>query len=123
MPIGKEFSKDLKEMMFCVILFVENEKNGPIIPLYNVNERLSAMLDISDRSIWNFKKEMNELQRQKDERESQRSRTRSITSSSIVQSHRKLTPSLSSSRANVNAPGALSPKKSRTQWKKVYSIE
>ena len=80
MPIGKEFAKDLKEMMFRVIFFVENEKNGPIIPLYNVNERLSAMLGISDRSISNLKKEMNELQRQKDERKSQRSRTRSTTS-------------------------------------------
>ena len=104
-------------MMFRVILFVaKSKKNGPIIPLYNVNERLSAMLGISDRSISNLKKEMNELQRQKDERESQRSRTRSTTSSSIVQSHQKLPPIIVITKSTFS-------KKSRTQWKKVYSIE
>ena len=114
MPIEKEFSKDLKEMIFRVILFVaKSKKNGPIIPLYNVNERLSAMLGISDRSISNLKKEMNELQRQKDERESQRSRTRSTTSSSIVQSHQKLLPSPS-----LSSPRALSPKKAEHSGRK-----
>ncbi len=90
------------------------KKNGPTIPLYNVNERLSAMLGISERAVSNLKKEMNELQRQEDERESQRSRTRSTTSSPVVQSHQKQTWSSSSPRASVNARGPLSPEKNRT---------
>jgi hypothetical protein len=67
MPKGIEFFKDLKQMMFRVILFLENEKNGPTIPLYNVNERLNAMLGISKQSILNLKREMKELQRQHDD--------------------------------------------------------
>ena len=47
--------------MVRVISFVKNEENGPIITLCNVNERLSAMLGISDRSVSDSKKEMNEL--------------------------------------------------------------
>jgi hypothetical protein len=111
MPTGKEFSEDLKQMMFRVILFVENEKNGPTIPLYNVNERLNGMLGISKQSISNLKKEMNEVQYQEDEKKSQLSRTRSTTFSSVVQPHRKQAWSSSSSRANVNVPVPLSPKK------------
>jgi hypothetical protein len=38
MPTGKEYSEDLKEMMFRVISFVENEKNSVSIKLYNVNK-------------------------------------------------------------------------------------
>ncbi|CAF4628513.1 unnamed protein product [Rotaria sp. Silwood2] len=122
MPKGKEFPKDLKEMMFRVILFVENEKNGPIIPLYNVNERLRAMFGISDRSISNLRKEMNELQRQEDERESQRSRRRSTTSSPIVQSHRKLTWSSSLPRPSANVPEPLSPKKAGHSGRKSIQL-
>ena len=54
---------------------------------------------------------MNEPKLQEDERESQRGRTRSTTTSPIMQSHRKLTRSLSSPRASVTVPGAISPKK------------
>ena len=56
MPTGREFSEDLKQMMFRVILFVKNGKNGPTIRLYNVNERLNAMLGISKQSILNLKR-------------------------------------------------------------------
>ena len=56
MPTGREFSEDLKQMMFRVILFVKNEKDGLTIPLYNVNERLNAMLGISKQSILNLKR-------------------------------------------------------------------
>lgn len=111
MPTGKEFSVDLKETMFRVISFVENEKNGISIPLYNVIERLSAMLGISQRSVSNLKKEMNELLSQQEERESQRSRTRSAISSSIVKTHRKKTPSSSSPRVSINVRASVSPRK------------
>jgi hypothetical protein len=51
MPTGHEFFQDIKQIFFNVIKFVEKEKFGAVIPLFNVNERLSSMLDISMRSI------------------------------------------------------------------------
>ena len=82
MPKGQEFSKDVKQTMFHVISFVEKEKNGSTILLYNVNERLHSMLGISKQSITNLKSEMRELQRQQDEEKSRELQTRSRTSSS-----------------------------------------
>ncbi len=60
MPTGYEFSQELKQLLFNVIKFVENEKNGPVIPLYNVNDRLESMLGISLASIARLKQEMRE---------------------------------------------------------------
>jgi hypothetical protein len=42
---GHEFSQDMKQIFFKVIKFVEKEKFGPVILLFNVNERLPSMLD------------------------------------------------------------------------------
>jgi hypothetical protein len=108
---GQEFSKDVKQTMFRVITFVEKEKNGPTIPLYNVNERLHSMLGISKQSITNLKDEMRELQRQQDEEESREHQTRSRTSSSVILSHRKQNWSSSSSAAKVSILTALPPRK------------
>ena len=58
MPTGVEFSQELKQLMFNVIRFVENEKSGTIIPLNNVNDRLQAMLGISLSSVRRLKEEM-----------------------------------------------------------------
>jgi hypothetical protein len=60
MPTGYEFSQELKQLIFNVIKFVENEKNGPVIPLNNVNDRLESMLGISLSSIRRLKQEMRE---------------------------------------------------------------
>lgn len=62
MPTGYEFSQELKQVVFNVIKFVENEKNGPSIPLYNVNDRLESMLGISLASVKRLKQEMIEEQ-------------------------------------------------------------
>ena len=58
MPTDVEFSQELKQLMFNVIRFVENEKSGTIIPLNNVNDRLQAMLGISLSSVRRLKEEM-----------------------------------------------------------------
>ena len=122
MPTGIEFSEDLKQMMFRVIQFMENEKNGPTIPLYNVNERLEAMLGISKQSISNLKREMKELERQhNDEEESGQNPTKAATSLSIKQPHRKQTWSSSPSRANVNVPAPLAPKKKDIVEERVFN--
>jgi predicted nucleotidyltransferase len=57
---GNEFSQEIKQLMFNVIRFVESEKNGPVIPLNNVNERLESILDISVSSVERLKKEIRE---------------------------------------------------------------
>ena len=67
MPKGQQFSQDMKQIFFNVIKFVEKEKLEPIIPLVNVNERLSSMLNISMRSIERLKNEMMAGKRKMDE--------------------------------------------------------
>ena len=62
MPTGHQFSQEVKQIFFNVIKFVEKEKFGPVIPLFNVNERLSSMLDISMRSVERLKSEMREIE-------------------------------------------------------------
>lgn len=47
--------------MFNVVKFVESEKNGLVIPLNNVNDRLQSMLEISSKSIKRLKKQMKEI--------------------------------------------------------------
>lgn len=58
MPSGVHFSIDIKKLIFRVIKFVENEKTGPSIPLYNCNARLVAMLGISEGALLKLKKEL-----------------------------------------------------------------
>jgi len=58
MPKGYEYSQEVKKVFFNVIKFVEEEKLGPVIPLFNVNERLSSMLGISMRSVDRMKSEI-----------------------------------------------------------------
>ncbi|CAF1141403.1 unnamed protein product [Rotaria sordida] len=70
MPKDYEFPQEVKQLMFHIINFVESEKNGPVIPLYNVDERLVKMLDISKRSVVRLKHELHQL-RQKEMNEQQ----------------------------------------------------
>ncbi len=60
MPTGCEYSQKEKQLIFNVINFVESEKNGWKIPLYNVKERLEAMHGISMRSVERLKREFRE---------------------------------------------------------------
>ena len=63
----KEFSLEFKQLAFSIIGFAEKEKNGTSIPLYNVTDRLVAMLDISRRSVFLLKNEMKELKEEQEE--------------------------------------------------------
>ncbi|CAF3142132.1 unnamed protein product [Rotaria sp. Silwood2] len=60
--------------MFHIINFVESEKNGPVIPLYNVTDRLVKMLDISEKSVRRLKQELHQL-KEKETNEKQRQET------------------------------------------------
>jgi hypothetical protein len=89
MPSGKEFSKEMKTILYRVITFVDSEKNGLKIPLYNANDRLQVMLGLSRHSISNLRQEMRELTEQQNksnekednENEEQSIRTRRQTTS------------------------------------------
>jgi hypothetical protein len=43
--------------MFNVIKFIDEEKNGATIPLYNVNDHMMGALQISHGSLVNLKNE------------------------------------------------------------------
>jgi len=62
MPRGQHYSQETKELMFNVIKFIEGEKNGTTIPLYNVNDRIMAALQISHGSLVNLKNELKQLE-------------------------------------------------------------
>ncbi|CAF5048130.1 unnamed protein product [Rotaria sp. Silwood1] len=62
MPRGQHYSQETKELMFNVIKFIESEKNGAIIPLYNANDRIMAALQISHGSLVNLKNELKQLE-------------------------------------------------------------
>jgi hypothetical protein len=97
MPKGEDYSIKGKQIMFRVIEFVEREKTGAIIPLYNTSNRLLAMLGISESSLFKLKKEIvDQRQKEQDEQEKQQQqqqlvRTRRQTTSSVEssRSHRK----------------------------------
>ncbi|CAF3934653.1 unnamed protein product [Rotaria sp. Silwood1] len=63
----KEFSLEFKQLAFSVIDFVEKEKNGSLIPLYNVTDRLEAILGVSRRSVNRLKQELKELKKEQEE--------------------------------------------------------
>ena len=60
MPKGYEFSQEIKQLMFNEIDFVESEKDGSVIPLNSVNDRLKSMLGIPMASVERLRREMRE---------------------------------------------------------------
>ena len=123
MPTGQEFSKDVKQIIFNVIKFVEKEKFGPVIPLLDVNERLSSMLDISVRSITRLKSEMREIEhdmmekKRKMDEEKQKVENQKLQVLSRLRNLPRRSSSLSSSSTiNINTtsidnPAPNSPRK------------
>jgi hypothetical protein len=131
MPSGKEFSKEEKTIFYRVITFVDLEKNGPKIPMYNANDRLQAMLGLSRHSISNLRQEMRLLsedqnksvseEEEEEEKADPRPRRRTTSDTQIKrtppQRHgrkRKRTWSTSSITTMTNvviSPLPLSPKK------------
>jgi hypothetical protein len=100
MPKGKDYGKDLKQLMFRIINFVENEKNGPVIPLFNTTDRLEAMLGISKRSILRLRCAMVNLKEEQKEDEDEdenededkiKLRRRTVSETSVLEKrlHRK----------------------------------
>ena len=90
MPRAQEFSKEFKQLAFSVIEFVEREQTDPAIPLYNVNQKLQSILQISERSIYRLKQEMKKLEVEEDKI---RTRRTSSGSSSSSTTNISITPS------------------------------
>ncbi|CAF1229266.1 unnamed protein product [Rotaria sordida] len=63
----KVFSLEFKQSVFCIIDFIEKEKNDPSIPFNNVTDRLVAILGISRRSVFVLKNEMKQLKEDQEE--------------------------------------------------------
>jgi hypothetical protein len=96
MPKGEDYSIKEKQIMFRVIEFVEREKTGAIIPLYNTSNRLLAMLGISESSLFKLKKEIvDQRQKEQDEQEKQQQQQQQL-----VRTRRQTTSSVESSRSH-----------------------
>jgi len=126
MPKGEDFMSHVKQLMFRIIKFVEGEKNGPVIPLFNTTERLEAMLGISKRSVFRLRNEMYKLEMDPEENEDEqkneekvqlRSRSRTISETVVLpkQSHRKR-------QYSIEVPLASSPKKKGHSGRKVVKL-
>ena len=57
-PTGYAYFQKEKQLIFNMINFIESEKNGWKIPLYNANGRLKAMVGISMHSVERPKREL-----------------------------------------------------------------
>ena len=62
MPADVTFGAEMKELMFWIIKFVESEKEGPVIPLYNTTGRLETMLGIGRATVFRLRSEMRTLE-------------------------------------------------------------
>jgi hypothetical protein len=94
MPTGENYGLARKQLMFRIIKFVEREKTGPVIPLFNTTGRLEAMLGIPRRSVFRLRSEMLSLEVKLEEDTNQdnvqlRRRTVSETLMLPKRSHRK----------------------------------
>ncbi len=64
MPKCPDFSLDAKQIIFNVIKFVEREKGSYLIPLYNLNDRVTSVLSMSMSSVERVTREMREQERE-----------------------------------------------------------
>ena len=127
MPKRKEYSKEMKQLMFRIISFVESEKNGFQIPLFNTTGRLTTMLGISERSVFRLREEMvslteKEVQEkeeqekgEKEEKRQLRSQTASETTISPKRSHKK-------KKITVNVPVPDPPRKMKNSGRKAVEL-
>ncbi|CAF3764786.1 unnamed protein product [Rotaria sp. Silwood1] len=103
MTSGVHFSVDMKKLIFRVIKFVENEKTGLSIPLYNCNARLVAMLGISEGALLKLKKELTAAQNA-EEQEYRPPRLRSQSKVRPVSKLKRRSSSLGLSSAPIVVP-------------------
>ena len=111
MPRGIHFSYECKEIFFRVIEFIENEKNGPCIPMNNTTARITSILGISESSLFNLKKEMMAARELRETEEDKGPRLRSsLQILSKETSHKKQSVSTWSKSYEKNPIRPKSPK-------------
>ena len=62
MPKDQEYSVEVKAIYFRVIDFIEKELKGPIISLNHTTAGLLIILSISEKSLFNLKAEIKQVQ-------------------------------------------------------------
>ena len=67
MPTGINFGSDMKHLMFRIIKFVESEKEGPVIALYNTTSRLAIILGVSRATVFRLRNEIRSLEQEEEE--------------------------------------------------------
>ena len=126
MPKGENFKLEAKQLMCHIIKFVDSEKNGPVIPLFNSSERLETMLGISRKSITRLRNEMlhlemkEEAEKEKNEHEEEKkiqTRPRTVSDTVVLpnRSHRKR-------KYSIDIPKPSSPKKKGRSGRKVIEL-
>ena len=84
MPKSQEYSIEVKAIDFRVIDFIEREQKRPVIPLNLTTARILAILGISEKSLFNFKAEIKQVQEgQKIEDQLKYSKSRRLRSHTI----------------------------------------
>ena len=108
MPTGVTFGAAMKELMFRLMKFVENEKETLVIPLYNTTSRLEAMLGIGRTTNFKSRNEMHTLEEDEkhvdEDKMALRRRTVPDISASPKRSRRKR-------KFSLDIPMVSSPKK------------
>jgi hypothetical protein len=125
MPKGEDFGSNMKQLMFRIIKFVENEKNGPVIPLFNTTGRLEAMLGISRISVFRLRNEMFNLKmNQEDENEQKEKDKLQLRPRSRTVSGPVVSPKVSHQKRkySIDIPLASSPKKKGHSGRKVVEL-
>jgi hypothetical protein len=124
MPKGEDLESDVKQLMFRIIKFVDSEKEGTVIPLYNTTGRLEAMLGVSRATVFRLRNEMHSLEDEEtedDETEVDEDkiilRQRTVSESSILPkgSRRKR-------KFSANVPVAGAPRKKGNSGRKAIQL-
>jgi hypothetical protein len=125
MPKGEQFALNVKQLMFRIIKFVESEKTGAAIPLFNTTGRLEVMLGISRRSIFKLRSEMyvstmNDEQSQNDNMNESKVqlRTRALSETSTLPKGVRR----EKRKHSIDIPVAISPQKKGHSGRKVTEV-
>ena len=130
MARGYKYSAELKEIFFREISFIEYEKHGTQIPVYNTTRRIQAILGISERSIFNLKSETKCLkeqaeneqkkkdeEKQKENQENQKKQTEEKEQLlNMVRLRSQSMDATTISDVSASSNQALSYRKSKRKW-------
>lgn len=119
MPTGENFGSEVKQLMFRIIKFVESEKEGTVIPVYNTTARMTMMLGVSKATVFRLKNEMQSFEDEEAEVNEDRVqlRPRTVSEASVLSagSRRKR-------KFSLEIPVASAPKKKSNSGRKAIQL-